>query len=75
MSAGQKILVIGELDQKGGYTSLTGELLGGARKLADELDGRVDVLLLSSGNLEWENICRGADRVSGRAQGACQYVA
>jgi len=63
MSAGQKILVIGELDQKGGYTSLTGELLGGARKLADELDGTVDMLLLASGNLEWENICRGADRV------------
>ena len=63
MSNGQKILVIGELDQKGGYTSLTGELLGGARKLADELGGSVDMLLVASGNLQWENLCRGADRV------------
>lgn len=63
MSNGQKILVIGELDQKGGYTSLTGELLGGARKLADELGGSVDMLLIASRNLQWENLCRGADRV------------
>jgi electron transfer flavoprotein alpha subunit len=63
MSNGQKILVIGELDQKGGYTSLTGELLGGARKLADELGGSVDMLLVASVNLQWENICRGTDRV------------
>lgn len=63
MSNGQKILVIGELDQKGGYTSLTGELLGGARKLMDELGGSVDMLLIASGNLQWGNLCRGADRV------------
>jgi electron transfer flavoprotein alpha subunit len=63
MRNGQKILVIGEIDQKGGYTSLTGELLGGAGKLADELGGSVDMLLIASGNREWENLCRGADRV------------
>jgi len=63
MSNGQKILVIGELDQKGGYTSLSGELLGGARNLADELGGSVDMLLVASGNRDWEKLCRGADRV------------
>ena len=63
MSNAKKILVIGELDQKGGYTSLTGELLGGARKLADELGGRVDMLLFASGNLPAESLCRGTDQV------------
>ena len=63
MSNGGKILVIGELDQKGGYTSLTRELLGGARKLADELGGSVDMLLPASGNRTWEELRRGVDRI------------
>jgi electron transfer flavoprotein alpha subunit len=63
MSNGGKILVIGELDQKGGYTSLTGELLGGARKLTDELGGSVDMLLPASGNRTWEELRRGVDRI------------
>jgi electron transfer flavoprotein alpha subunit len=62
MSNGAKMLIIGELDQKSDYTSLTGELLGGARRLADELGGSVDMLLLASGNLP-EGLCRGPDRV------------
>ena len=62
MSSGEKILVIGELDQKGEYTSLTGELLGGARRLADELAGSVDMLLVASENLA-EELNRGADRI------------
>jgi electron transfer flavoprotein alpha subunit len=63
MSNAEKILVIGELDQKGNYTSLTGELLGGARQLADEWGGSVDMLVLASGNPVGDNLCRGAERV------------
>lgn len=64
MCAEKKILVIGELDQKNKLTSLTSELLGGAAKLADQMGGNVDLLLMTSDNTEpeWESICRGAYR-------------
>ncbi len=64
MSKG-KILVIGEIDQKGKFTSLTGELIGGARELAAEVGGSVEVFTVASGidTVQWESICRGADRV------------
>lgn len=60
-----KILVVGEIDQKGGFTSLTGELIGGAGQLAAELGGSVEVFTVASGieTVQWESICRGANRV------------
>ena len=65
MGNGNKVLVIGELDPKGVYTSLTGELLGGAKKLAAEFGGDVDLLVSTAGVAapQWDSICRGADRV------------
>ena len=47
--ADKGILVIGELDQKDRLTSLTAEMIGGARKLAGELGGSVELLLITAG--------------------------
>ena len=65
MNNENKILVIGELDPKGVYTSLTKELLGGAKKLAAEFNGSIDLLVLTTdiATPQWDSICRGADRV------------
>lgn len=62
MGAEKRILVVGELDQKNELTSLSNELLGGARRLADQFDGSVDLLVMTSDNTdpEWESICREA---------------
>lgn len=61
----KRIFVIGELDPKRGITSLTEELIGGARNLADSFEGGVDLMVITSGNesLPWKEICRGTDRV------------
>jgi electron transfer flavoprotein alpha subunit len=66
MGMNKKILVIGETDQNNRLTSLTGELLGGARKLAYELGGgMVELFLIMSGSEQSEGdaFCRGVDRV------------
>lgn len=63
----KRILVIGEIDQKSGLTSLTKEILGGATKLADELCGSIDLLLIAAKNdthqLQWASNYRGVDKV------------
>lgn len=64
MGAEKRILVIGEIDQKDKLTSLTGEIIGGARKLADQFGGSVDLMLVTSGKeIEHDAIRRGVDRV------------
>jgi electron transfer flavoprotein alpha subunit len=65
MTNEKRIFVIGEIDPQKGFTSLTEELIGGARNLADGLGGSVDLMVVTSGNesLPWEKICRGSDRV------------
>ena len=61
--ADKSILVIGELDQKDRLTSLTAEMIGGARKLAGELGGAVELLLITSGKPVEESAGRGVDRL------------
>lgn len=65
MCVEKKILVIGETDQKNRLTSLTNELLGGARKLAGELGGSVELLLIGPDNAgpEGDAFCRGVARL------------
>jgi len=65
MGTEKRILVIGEIDHGNKLTSLTQELLGGARKLAEQFAGSVDLLVITAGNQElaWDSICRGVDHV------------
>lgn len=61
--ADKRILVIGELDQKDRLTSLTNEMVGGARKLAGELGGGVDLLLITSGKPVEDSAGRSIDKI------------
>ncbi len=59
---GASVLVVAETLQ-GKLTGTTGELLGLARRLADQAGGTVAAALLGSGGAAEELIARGADRV------------
>lgn len=63
MGVEKKILVIGETDGVNKLTSLTDELLGGARKLAGEIGGSVELLLV------------GADKAGSESDAFCRGVA
>lgn len=65
MGVEKKILVIGETDAKNKLTSLTNELLGGSRKLADEVGGSVELLLIGADKAgpEGDAFCRGVARL------------
>jgi len=65
MGVEKKILVIGETDPKNKLTSLTNELLGGARKLAGEAGASVELLLIGpdKSGPEGDVFCRGVARL------------
>lgn len=64
MAENKAILVIGEIE-KGKMASITRELLGGARALADKMNGDVQLLLFgeAAASLAAEGIALGADKV------------
>jgi electron transfer flavoprotein alpha subunit len=65
MGVEKKILVIGETDTANILTSLTNELLGGARKLAGEQGGSVELLLIGADKAgpEGDVFCHGVMRL------------